>query len=398
MSTQNTSLLKLTLYMTSAIGILGNALVSPALGAMKIYFHDVDPLLIRFIISISSISIIPSALFANSLAKRFGNKNLLIFAILLFGIAGVSTAFFSNIYAVLVSRSFLGFGMGLISPLSQSYPNYLFSGDEKNTVLARQGASISLSNFICAIFAGYLASLSWRYSFGIYGLAFLVALLAFITLPEVGKVEKTQNIEKNDKKENDKFPKNALINIIGIGFYFVFFYVIITNNALLIQEKNLGSPALAGYTFALMNLFSFLVGYNFNRFYKILGRATILFGTISMSLCFMLMAISTSVYSMFFSNIISALFMGIIMPYNNIDIARKIEKHLLVKVLSMQMVCLSLGQFISPIFFNFLPAFPNFTEISGKYMTVACISFIFSILLALYLLFTKNKQKKEVKL
>ncbi len=386
-------MLKLTLYLTSAIGILGNALVTPALAALQLDFPNVDPLYIRFIITVSSLFILPSALLANTFAKRFGNKTVLLSGVLLFGLAGISTAFLSNIYAILVSRAFLGLAMGLITPMSQSYPTYLFTGEEKNTVLARQGATISLSNCICSVLAGILAAISWRYAFGIYALAFIVFAIGFVTLPQIGKEDKS--IVQENQKEATSIPKNVYMNLFGIFIYMICLYILLTNLALLIHEKSLGSPALSGSIIAMINFCSFLVGFNLNKIIKLFGRYTIFAALVSMTLTFYCMAIAESIAFMIFSGIISALFMGSIMSFNNINISKKVEKKQLIKVLSTQMVFLSLGQFASPIIFHALPTYAGYGEIEGRFFSMAAIGFACTLVLFFYLLFTQKQRKQK---
>ncbi len=385
-------MIKLCLYLTASISVLGNALIAPALGAMQVHFADVDPLLIRLIISISSLFMIPSALLSNSLAQRFGSKNILLSGLLLFGISGVMAGLLSNIYAILASRAFLGFSIGLIAPISQAYPTYLFDGEEKNTILARQSSSISIGNLFCGLLAGYLAYFSWRYSFSVYAIAFPVFIVTYLNLPDIEKEEKINTqLSKEDKKNDYKIPSNVRVNLLLMFVYMIIFYAFITNIALIIEEREIGSPKLAGYAFALTNLCSFFCSYNFSHIFRKFGKYTLLLGTSAMTIGYALLYFAHSIPLILLACMVNAIFMGLTMPYNNIDISKKVEKRLLVKVMSSQMVCLSLGQFTSPLIMQYIPKFPNYGGSDGKFLSLSFIAFSATILF--FVLFSLQKKK-----
>lgn len=112
-------------------------LVNPALGEIAKSFPTVDPVVISLVSTLSmGTCLVSSLLILPFLIKVFNKRNIIITALMIYLIGGVSGAFFnSSIYQQLASRVLVGFGAGLTAPLCGAIINELYNGNERDKML-----------------------------------------------------------------------------------------------------------------------------------------------------------------------------------------------------------------------------------------------------------------------
>lgn len=374
-------MLKLSLYTLAAISILGNAFITPALGVIKLYFADANPILIQLILTMPALLVIPTSFFIHPLCVRFGKKKVVLTGLFIFAVFGTLAGTVSNIWLLILLRGILGIGIGLISPISQSFPSDFFSGTEKEQVIARQSSSITFGKMIGILLAGWLAYFSWRYAFLTYLIAIPIFIFVYLYIPN----ETNKKIEKDDvDKNSEKLPFMAHVYILSMFFYMICLYGYLSHISIIIEERNLGSPALSGYILAIGNFLGFLIAFNFNTIHRYLKRYTILIVPFSICFCFLFVSFAYSIPMLILSAVFNAAYMGVMVPAALILISETVNQHMLVKAMSYLTLSMFLGQFVSPIIIGVLPTFVSFEESIAPLMTIALISGIFGIGLMIY--------------
>lgn len=178
--------------------------------------------------------------------------------LLIYLIGGVGAGIANSIVILLMVRALLGVGVGLIAPLSTGLIAEFYTGNDRTKLMGYSTAALSLGGVIATLSAGFLATISWRLSSGIYLLGLVVILLVLVFLLE----------PENDKKttgDNGKFP----VSVYGWGvcafLLMLAFYVAPVNLAIFIEKENIGGPAVAGLSISLMTGTSFIDGLLFAR-------------------------------------------------------------------------------------------------------------------------------------
>jgi len=159
----------------------------------------------------------------------------------------------------------LGIAVGLIMPISTSLVSDFYDGDERTDMMGKLSASTQLGGIISMTIAGILAAVSWRLSFGVYGLALIVLILVWLYLPK-------QHVPgRKQSAEHVKLNKQIYGFAFGMFIVFVFFYSIPTNLAIYLQENNIANSTISGFIIALSTLGGFFGGMLLARFKHLLG-------------------------------------------------------------------------------------------------------------------------------
>ncbi len=380
-------MIKASIYLISSISVLGTAIIAPAMGTLAHYFADTNQTLVKLILTIPAIFVIFTCFFSTLLAKKFGKKNILLLSLFIFGASGFAGAFATDIYTMLFSRAMLGVGLGLLTPISQTLPADFFTGEEKQITYARAGSSISVGNVTFVLLAGFLATYSWRYTFYIYLVGFIVLFAVFFFLPREATI-----VEKNEEQGNQALNPSVYLVGIALFLFMISFYVILTNLAIVVDKRDIGSPRLVGYIIATNSFTSFFVSYNLVKIRKFLGK--FVYSAIPLFLFFahILIYLASSAPLLFLAMMCNALALGLIMPLSSILISDMSGKSNMVKGMAVMTVSIFLGQFASPFISSYLPSFKFLAlekSVGDIFFTLACVAFT-TFLFSLYVISRKR--------
>ena len=237
-------MLKPTILSVSLLTIMASAAVAPALGKIRLAFPHASDTLIKLVLTLPPLIIIPFSLLSGWLVLRFKKKTLMITGLLIYLLAGCGGGFARNINELLFIRAILGIGVGLIMPLSTTLVGDFFEGGARSKMMGLATSVQNLGGVVFQIAAGYLAVISWRYSFGVYSLALLILILIIAFLPEPPKLQ-----PKPGQKTKSKLPLGVYLCALLCILNMVVFYAILTNLAILLEtEKKMFTSQTALFT------------------------------------------------------------------------------------------------------------------------------------------------------
>ena len=151
---------KLAVLSLSLLTLMSNSAVSPALGEISDYFCFAGKSLIHLIPVAHSLTIVPTIFFVGRLSRVFPGKALLVFGLSVFTLSGTVGGLVSNIFTLLLTRLFMGFGLGLVIPFSTALISDFFEGDEKTRLMGLSSSLNMFGGMIALLVAGQLASFS----------------------------------------------------------------------------------------------------------------------------------------------------------------------------------------------------------------------------------------------
>jgi MFS family permease len=172
------------LLLAASLTTMANATISPALPGLERLFAT-DPnaaMLTRLLVPAPSLSVALFAPFAGLAADRFGRRLLLLVGVILFAIAGCAGLLLPDLPSIFASRLVLGIAVALIMTAQTALVGDYFTGDRRS---AMTGLQISARNFGGLVFislAGWVASISPRWPFAIYGLAIVFLPLMWMVI------------------------------------------------------------------------------------------------------------------------------------------------------------------------------------------------------------------------
>ncbi len=187
---------KIALLLATALALLATPMVSPAMHDIAQHFGgqmETDPtaraltwmlsfttddvsirLLIKFILlSIPALMIVVCSPLTGLLSDYWGRRKLLIYALILFAISGMSGYFVNTLTGLFIGRLLLGASIAAIKTLTVAMVGDYFLGKERDRFIGWQGSAMKFGGVAFLLLGGYLAEIHWRIPFWGYALAFV---------------------------------------------------------------------------------------------------------------------------------------------------------------------------------------------------------------------------------
>ncbi len=135
---------------------------------------------------------------AGNLSDQYGRKNLIIFGLILSGLAQIGFGFSTDIWMLFVARFLGGLGSAFVAPPIMAFVADMTTYEERGKGMGMLGAAMSLGFMIGPGIGGFLSKVSLHFPFYTAGAAaILAALLSLFLLPST-KPSVVQNKQKQD--------------------------------------------------------------------------------------------------------------------------------------------------------------------------------------------------------
>ncbi len=336
-----------------------------------------------------SITVILFILLSSYFAKRIGMKKTIILGLLLAGIGGIIPVFTATFQTVLISRVILGAGLGLYNSLAVPYISSLYSGNTRATLLGIRNSMEALGQTILIFLAGVLVNMNWTASFLVYAIAFPVALLFALKVPEI-------------RDENSDIPENHVKEKMNpMVFALVLFAILLVMNSIAISVRFASiATEIKGVNFnasnylALMPILGILAGFMFGPINKWIGKGTLYLGIIFFIISNLLIAVSNGnmtflLTGLFLSSITGSWCFPFI--FSNLD--KVTTKDTINFATSLIFIGCNIGNFIAPIAMQFAQFLTRSTNLTAPFFVFAGI---FMVVLCVILFVTKKKTTRVI--
>lgn len=336
--------------------------------------------------TVPSVTVIIFILLSSYFAKRVGMKKTIILGLLLAGVGGILPAFMANFQIVLISRVILGAGLGLYNSLAVTYISSLYSGDTRATLLGIRNSMEALGQTILIFLAGLLVNITWTASFLVYAVAFPIAFLFAMKVPEIRNEQ--NDISKNDVKEK----MNPIV------FVLVLFAILLVMNSIAISVRFAsiateikGGEFNASNYLALMPILGILAGFIFGPVNKWIGKGTLYLGIIFYIVSNLLIATSNGnmtflLMGLFLSSITGSWCFPFI--FSNLD--KVTTKNTINFDTSLIFIGCNIGNFIAPIVMELAQLLTGSTHLTAPFYVFAGI-----FMLVLFVTFFMTKRKTD---
>ena len=335
-----------------------------------------------------SITVILFILLSSYFAKRIGMKNTIILGLLLAGIGGIIPVFTATFQTVLISRVILGAGLGLYNSLAVTYISSLYSGNTRATLLGIRNSMEALGQTILIFLAGVLVNINWTASFLVYAIAFPVALLFALKVPEI-------------RDENSDIPENHVKEKMNpMVFALVLFAILLVMNSIAISVRFASiATEIKGVNFnasnylALMPILGILAGFMFGPINKWIGKGTLYLGIIFFIISNLLIAVSNGnmtflLTGLFLSSITGSWCFPFI--FSNLD--KVTTKDTINFATSLIFIGCNIGNFIAPISMQLAQFLTKSTSLTAPFFVFAGIF----IVILFVTFFASNKKNTKV--
>ena len=334
-----------------SILLMSHLAISPVIPSLYNFYNEQNSNI--GLASVESLATIPAmmitifVLFSNIVIKFLGKKNTVLLGLIIIFIFGLIPAFTSNFKLVLISRLFLGAGIGLFNSLSISLISDFFDDSTRGTMIGLRTAFLNIGKALTTFISGYLVILGVQYTFLVYALALPIFILFLFFVPN------SENIY--NKKVSVKFHKETIYLTILTFFIGISYMGATIKIPTLLIEKYFYHPSTATNLLTILAISGIFSGLLFGFLVK---RAKNLTLTIMLSF----MTLGSMIFS--FSNNISLFILGAIligisfvgaMSFNFFYISNKLENKFINFSTSIMLVGGNIGVILTPIILTKLP-------------------------------------------
>lgn len=276
--------LKTTISILSLSTVSGiTTVITGILTQLKQSFPTVPTTIIEWIVTIANFSALLTLMFNSSLAKKFGVRKIVISGLILSSIMGIIPVFTSNLWLIMLSRIFLGLGIGLFSPHAISLIAHTYHGELRARLLGYQTGFSALGNAVLLGLAGLLIGLNWHAVFWLHIILLIVALLIYFFVPE------PNNEIDEIKTEIVKLPRRQWKMIFLTFVTYLLIWGIQLKLPSYFESRNFGNAQILNLTLSAMNIGGLIAGLTFGYLHKYLHRYVLTLGYIGAALSVLLL-------------------------------------------------------------------------------------------------------------
>ena len=334
-----------------SILLMSHLAISPVIPNLYKFYHESNPNI--GLASVESLATIPAmmitifVLLSNGVIKFIGKKNTVLLGLLLIFIFGIVPAFTTNFKVVLISRLFLGAGIGLFNSLSISMISDFFDEEHRGTMIGLRTAFLNIGKALTTFISGYLLIYGIQYTFLVYALALPIFIIFLLFVPNAENV--------NNKKVSIKFHKETIVLtlltfLVGISYMGATIKI-----PTLLAEKYHYQPDVARNLLTILALSGILSGVIFGILVKRFKNLTLPIMLSFMTIGSGLFALTNNIVIFY----IAAIFIGIsfvgTMSFNFFYISKKLENKFINFATSIILVGGNIGVILTPVVLTKIP-------------------------------------------
>lgn len=348
----------------------------------------------ELVATVPALAVVLFVVLSSFIAQKIGVKRTIQLGLILVGIGGAAPLVLTSYPVILVSRFLLGAGFGLFNSLAVSVINLLYREvpNKRATLLGYRGAAENIGSAAMTLLAGVLLAFGWKFSFGVYLLAFPILFLFTIGVPEIQSAPEKQTEEQETAAHVR--PQVYLLAVFASFLVMTFMAIGVRFPAMVVTMR--GADYNASNFLAVMPIIGIVTGAAFGYVNRLLGRKCLYLGLALLALATLLIGRSENNFSLLLIGyFISGIPGSLIFPFiynslNNYASASKMNF-----ATSVILIGCNLGNFIAPFGLSLLQSLAGTESLFAPFQLLFVI--IAVLLVAIVVKQTNFFRKKTLK-
>ena len=302
---KNKKMMTLAILFVSALEMGGMGLM-PSLAAIQADFPNVPTTVVQTMANWPGFAMLFGCAVSTLLATKVSKKVLCQIGVACSASIGLLGYFFnSSIFELFAWQTVLGLGFGLLMPTSNGIIAERYDEAERGKLMGIQDLFTNGGGIYLTYVGGALAAINWHMNYLAYLIGVIPLVLGCIYLPD-----DLPTAKENAPKEHFKVaPKTWMYGILI--FIFINTYNVFGNNiSFVVEERGIGSPAVAGTAMSMFLVGGMLGGLLFGPAEKKLHDYTICLSFIVIPVGLLMIYFLPSVFVVYVAAIIAGLSIG----------------------------------------------------------------------------------------
>jgi MFS family permease len=286
---------------------------------------------------------------------RLGRKPLLLLALILYGLAGSSGLFLNSLNLILVGRVLLGISVAVIMTTTNTLIADHYTGNARAQFFGLQAGFMGLGGVVFLSIGGFLADINWRFTFTIYFIIYLFALILFFFalgfLPEPTRNLDTNISGSTNLETAPLLPVNLVFLTYGVGIISqIVFYLIPVQLPFYLQQLFAANASQSGLAIALTTLMSAIVSFFYRQIKARLSFIAIYrIAFLNLGIGYLLIGLGNVYGIVLLGLAIAGAGLGLIIPNMNLCLVFVTPNAMRGTILDGVTTSIFLGQFLSPL-------------------------------------------------
>jgi MFS family permease len=245
--------------MSGFLPVMAIIALSPTLPTLLAHFNNVGnpQLMVPLLITAPSACIALFAPAAGVITDRFGRRNLMLWAMAVYGIGGFIPFFIDNFWAVVAGRIVIGLGEAAVLTVSNTLLADYFEEKARHRWLMLQGVTGSILGSVTIACSGFLAAKGWQWPFAVYGIAFpiLFASIFYLFEPQARVRPQQDGAGAKTAAAGLPFPYTVALAVCGVTVLLsTIYYVQVIHFSVLLKDLGVLDPQSIGLAMAIPSL------------------------------------------------------------------------------------------------------------------------------------------------
>lgn len=247
--------------------------ISPAVASIATAYPAVSTSVIGYVVTITAAFQAVTAVVAGSImGKKVNYRTLTIVSSALVVLSGCFPYFLqdgSGFILLLVSRAFLGIGLGIIMPLSNALVLASFSDEGKRSALIGAGnAMLNIGTIVTNLLGGFLCGISWQSTFLTYALGIILLVLSVFMMQEPPHVQSLTR-----EKKSGRLPAFTFVFILFFLMMCVVTQSVVVYCSQLLADAGIADSMVSATMVSVFSIGGIAVSLCFSALYKLLRDA-----------------------------------------------------------------------------------------------------------------------------
>jgi MFS family permease len=246
----------IALLMAASLTTMANATIAPALPGLERLFAG-DPnaaLLTRLLVPAPSLSVAIFAPLAGIAADRVGRRRMLLFGVVLFVLSGSAGLALPDLPTIFLSRLVLGIAVALIMTAQTALIGDYFTGDDRNALTGLQISARNLGGLVFILTAGWVATLSPRLPFAIYGFAATFLPLMWLVIVDPPHLSRSSGPGSSASDDLPSWRLSLALLVLLQGATNMIFFIMPTQLSFFLDAQGYGSAIMTGSALGVLML------------------------------------------------------------------------------------------------------------------------------------------------
>lgn len=339
------------IVLASALNIMGSVMVAPVIPKIIAHFASGNPqagLWVSLAVTGPALTIALFAPVAGWLADRFGRKNMLMLATVLYGLLGALPAFLDQLMLIVVARFTFGFAEATIMTCCTTLIGDYWQGEQRMLYVKRQVVTIGIVGSLFFFFGGLLGEHSWRDPFLLYLLPLVLVPAMLVVLWEPQRGREAERAATAEAEPTD-------LPIVATGYALIFIsmviaFVVTVQTPIVMTDRGIASSGVIGLTAGIALLASMVGGLVWpltRKYTGINGTNAVMLSLMGAGL-WMLVSVH-SVIGFIAAATIHGIGTGLLVPNAMAPVLNALSSARRGRGMGGFTACLYLGQFVSPL-------------------------------------------------